>query len=157
MDEWFDQLYRENIKQLRNAAKSQLGDQEWAEDVVHDVFLLLLKKRDEVYRHEFVKGWLYKTLANMIRNERKKCVYRQHIPLQDIRQLGIEDTYDMPLAEILPAELAPEDRDILIMRFEKQLSHAQIAQQLGCSPSASRTKLSRAVVRCRELLSGIRS
>lgn len=155
MNEWFDQIYRENVKRLRNAAKRKLRDAGWAEDVVQEVFIRLLEKQDELRGHVFLRGWLYLTLSNIIKNERKRHSHRQEIPLQDIQQLGIEDTYDVPLSDLLPAGLSPTYREILIMRFEKQLSHAQIAQQLGCSPAVSRARLSRAIEQCRELLSGV--
>ena len=153
VNEWFDKIYRENVKRLRKAAKNKLGDVDWAEDAVQEVFVLLLKKQDKLRGHVFLRGWLYLTLGNVIRNERKRRSNQQDIPLQDIRELGIEDTYDIPLSEVLPKELTPREREIIILRFEKQFSHAQIAQQLGCSPSASRATLSRAIARCRELLS----
>lgn len=52
------------------------------------------------------------------------------------------------------AELAPPDRDILVMRHLEQMETAEIAAALGISAGAVRNRQFRALVRLRTLLEG---
>ena len=47
------------------------------------------------------------------------------------------------LDEILPLHIPAEDRQVLIWRYEQQLSYRDIAMRLGISESASRMRVHR--------------
>ena len=50
----------------------------------------------------------------------------------------------------MPAQLSEEDKQLLIWRFEKQLSYREISGRLGISEAGCRSRVSRAVARCRK-------
>lgn len=52
----------------------------------------------------------------------------------------------------LPKQLSKEDREILILRFEQRLSYAEIGDRLGISEGACRSRLHRALQRCKRFL-----
>ena len=52
------------------------------------------------------------------------------------------------------AELAPQDREILVMRHLEQMETAEIAAALGISEGAVRNRQFRALMRLRTLLEG---
>ena len=58
------------------------------------------------------------------------------------------------LTELLPTKLPQEDREVLIWRFEQELEYKEIANRLGISETGSRSRVFRALERCRKLLSG---
>ena len=70
--EWLARLYKDNAAGMWSAALPLLGDPKVAEDVVQDVFVVLLLKQEEVRQHNNPKGWLYKTLFNRIKREQKR-------------------------------------------------------------------------------------
>ena len=51
-----------------------------------------------------------------------------------------------------PTEALARERQILLLYYEEELSHEEIARRLGISELNSRTRLFRARGRCRELL-----
>ena len=149
--EWFEELYKDYMKQLVKAAKKFLHDKELAIDLVHDTFIVALIKEDDVRAHENPRLWLYKVLYNQIGNEMQRQRYRDVTSLELCAELGQNDTYFPALTERLPPGLKEKDREILIMFFEQRLSHEEMAARLGCSVGNCRTKLFRAKERCREL------
>ena len=58
------------------------------------------------------------------------------------------------LAETLPRQLSPQDREVLLWRFEQGLDYDEIANLLGISEAGGRSRVSRAVRRCRALWDG---
>lgn len=56
------------------------------------------------------------------------------------------------LADCLPEGLTPRERQILLLYYEEELSHEEIARKLDISELNSRTRLFRARGRCRELM-----
>ena len=57
-----------------------------------------------------------------------------------------------PLEELLPVRLSTQDRQALLWRMEDQLSYTEMARRLGISETGCRSRVARAVARCRLLL-----
>jgi RNA polymerase sigma-70 factor (ECF subfamily) len=49
-------------------------------------------------------------------------------------------------------ELRPTEREALLLRFEAELSFREVAEACGCDEAAARKRVSRAVIRMREIL-----
>ncbi len=152
--EWFDRLYKEHMPHMRNVARRSLDSMESAEDVVQDVFVLLIARENVVRTYERPQGWLYLALYHQIGNYLKKAEYRKTVPLDTRKDLFAEDTASVPLSECLPAGLTPKEREILLLFYEQGLSYEEIAQRLHCSVLTCRTRMCRAKARCRKLLEG---
>lgn len=152
MDEWFNSIYQQTYVKLLAIAQKALGDEALAEDVVQDVFEDLLKNEELVRGFDYPKSWLYKVLAHRIHNEFRRQRYRRHLAFEESLQVEAVDTFAQAFSEFLPCDLSAEDREILILFFEEQLSHKEIAQILCCSVPACRSRLARAKKRCKESL-----
>lgn len=149
--EWFDKIYQKYSPGMRNVAKAALGSKETAEDIVQDVFILLLAKQGEVRKYQYPRGWLYKTLRNLIGNHLQKEQCRKSVPLDERVELPVSDTYQFSLADSLPKGLTSIEQEILILFFDVGLSYEEIAERLHCSVFTCRTRLHRAKIRYREL------
>lgn len=142
--EWFDKLYRENTEKMLRISMSILGNRETAEDVVQATFVILLQKQKSVKLHENPAGWLFIALKHQINNALRREVYRQTVPMDEILDFFIYNIHDIPLAGSLPKGLSSSERDILLLYYEDELSHEQLAERLGCSAEACRARLFRA-------------
>ena len=74
------------------------------------------------------------------------------VPLEQDFDLAAPHREEEDLSDCLPEGLTPRERQILLLYYEEELSHEEIARRLGISELNSRTRLFRARGRCRELL-----
>ena len=56
------------------------------------------------------------------------------------------------LAEVLPTQLSPRDREILLLYYEEGLSYQEMADRLGIPLSTCGTRLARAKAHCKTYL-----
>lgn len=129
---------------FRIACASGLG-RGFADDMVQEIFQTLLEKRDDpkITSHENLKGWLVITLRNKIASEMQRKWHRMEQPLTEVTA-GAETCYEPSFRDSLPRQLTKEEKDILCMYYEVQLSHREIGKILGISEAASRMRLIRA-------------
>ena len=144
-------LYRALYEKLFRIAYRMLGDTEQAGDAVQDVFLQVVFHRSKLMEHPNPEGWLVITLKNNIYNERRRSMAHQIVPLDDAAPVA-EAEPETPLEMLLPQKLPQADREILFWRFVQDLDYREIADRLGISESSCRSRLSRAISRCRKLV-----
>lgn len=139
------ELYEKEYPTLfRIACASGLG-QDFADDMVQETFRTLLEKRDDpkVANHENLQGWLIITLRNKIASE-MQCRWRHmEQPLEELSAVS-EAGYEPAFRDSLPRQLTEDEKDLLCMFYEMQLSHREIGQILGIPEAASRMRLIRA-------------
>ena len=140
-DEPFDAAYLSHHDKMFRLAYRMLGSREKAEDLVQDTFVLALFNRQRFETHPNQEGYLMVAL--------RKSEYRLDVPLDGVPEPASREP-DAPLESILPAQLSEEDKQLLIWRFEKQLSYREISGRLGISEAGCRSRVSRAVARCRK-------
>lgn len=151
-DEWFDKLYLDNSPRMVKMATYLLKDQSIAEELVNEAFLILLSKRRDLKHHPNLPGWLSQTMKYLIANEVNSARHRLEFPLEMDSDIPVPDTYKQPLSELLPMNLSPKEREILILFYERQLSYEQISAQLDVSVLNCRTRLFRAKRHYKEIL-----
>lgn len=146
-------LYLQLYEKLFRVAYRMMGSSESAEDLVQQTFLLALFQGEALRAHPCPEGWLMKALHNLAINERRRTARRQEIPLDTLFDQAAGEA-SPPLAETLPRQLSPQDREVLLWRFEQGLDYDEIANLLGISEAGGRSRVSRAVRRCRALRDG---
>lgn len=142
-------LYRANYDRLCRVAYRLTACAETSHDLVQDTFLLALFHRQELLEHPKPEAWLV-TLVNLARNERRRFSHRE-LPLDTLFALPAPQAEEN-LEHLLPARLGPQDRQVLLWRFRDQPDYREMADRLGVSETACRSRVSRVVERCRQLL-----
>lgn len=129
---------------FRIACASGLG-RTFADDMVQETFQTLLERRDDpkVAEHENLMGWLVITLRNKIATELQRKWHQVEQPLTE-RSAITEADCEISFRDSLPRQLSEEEKDLLCMYYEAQLSHREIGHILGISEAASRMRLIRA-------------
>lgn len=145
-----ESLYHKEYNRLFCYAYRNTLNHELSLDLVQETFLLAVFQQEKLLKHPNPAAWLMLTLGNLIANERRK-LSNKDLPLEDAARLPFQTGGDT-LEEILPLQLRPEEREILILRFEQQLSYLDMANLLGVSEGVCRKRVSRAVSRCRYFL-----
>lgn len=147
-DSFITALFVKERPRLIKLAYRLTGNEQVADDMVQETFYLALLRYDVLAAHPRPGGWLTVTLYNLILNERRRLNHSEC----SLDELGPQPAAEQspPLEESLPRQLSPADRQLLIWRFEEQLNHREIADRLGISEGACRTRVCRAVDKCRQ-------
>ena len=147
----FDRHFAEVYRYLRR----RLGDELGAE-LAAETFLQAFRSRRRFAGGEAsVLAWLFGIAANLVRmnhrrGERRLRAYaRAAAGLSTYEPaIAIEDRLDAealgPTLAAALADLSPALREVLVLHAWAGLSHQKIAEALGCSSAAVRTRLSRA-------------
>ena len=143
-DPWFDDIYRRNAPKLFKIANYTLRNRSVSEEIVHDVFTVLLARRADVERYENPDGFLIEVLRNRIGNELQKAYRKREEPLEEKHEsIAATEPDKERVADILPDWLTEDERKILIWRVEEDIGFREIARRLGCSEHACHGRMYR--------------
>lgn len=145
-------LYKSEYKKLFSVAYRLVKTTEAAEDLIHDVFYLATIHQETVLHHPNQEGWLMFTLKKLAFNELRRAENRLTVPLEKALLIHSTDQ-EQKVEDLLPSGLSQDDKQVLIWRIEQQLSYEEISQRLGISETGCRSRVARAVAKCRKLLS----
>lgn len=145
-------LFELEYPALIRKAYALTTDKELAQDLVQDTFVLAFSHWETLAHHPSPGGWLTLTLFNLVRNEQRKLCRHNTVSLDEIKDF-LASPPTASSQEILPKQLSDDDKQILIWRYELQLSYTEIARRLGTSENACRMRISRALKKCKYYLS----
>jgi RNA polymerase sigma-70 factor, ECF subfamily len=117
-------------------AKQLLDSEIDAHDVVQEVFIALLDKPEQV-RAGDIKTWLYNTTTHLCLNRRRNQATRRRIVEEQVAPTTARE--EQPIAEMRAAanealSRAPSDlARVAFYYYFDELTHAEIAQILGCT------------------------
>lgn len=150
----FDEFYLSNYKRLFYTAFRATENYHDSEELVDEAFIIYCQKSKKIVidnPSSYILGVLGNLLRNYLKSQRReKCSF---IPLHMMNDImDDEDGLRRPLTDILPASLLPWEREILILRYEKNYSFEEIAAELGMKEVSCRSRLCRAKAHCQKLL-----
>jgi len=146
----FERLVREHQHMVYCVALSVCKDPASAEDLAQEAFLKAYRSVDEMREPARLKTWLYSiarfTAIDWLRR-------RQREPVLGLPEGAAQELPERPAAESKEDRtvrvmdvirgLKEEHREIMILRYVRGLSYAQIARETGSTTSAVGEKLSR--------------
>jgi len=147
-----------------------------AEEIVQDVFLQMVRKGTGFEGRAALASWIYRVTTNVALNKRRGKRYEVETSLEDVlptyeadghragpRAFLVANWSERPDAELLSGEtrsileaaidrLPEHYRAVLILRDVEELSNEEVAATVGDSVSAVKTRLHRARMALREML-----
>ncbi len=153
-EEWaFTELYDRYWQKLLVRAKLLLNSQEDAEEVVHDVFVNLWRKRAKLHIrytfHTYLSAMLRYNCFKILAKRRHRRIIQMPEGEQETPDLSTQEWLDFEeLREELESAVSQlPDKCQLIFRLsrEQQLSDKEIAQKLDLSVNTVRTQIHRAL------------
>ncbi len=158
-DASFDALFRESFADVHAYALSLLGERALAEDVTAQAFerLFRVRRRIDPGRGS-ARALLFTIARNAALDEIRRRRRRPATGASAAEQLAsaaapgaeAEDVERRETVRRAMAELAPRDREIVLLKFYGQLTNAELATALGISESNAGTRLHRALGKLRE-------
>jgi RNA polymerase sigma-70 factor (sigma-E family) len=157
----FDEFVAGNLEQLLRTAYLITWDPGDAEDLVQECLFKVARRWPRVCRMTEPRAYARRILVNLAvdgsrgrarrRNELDGAVAVIDEPARDLLA-GLETRDE--LLEAL-ALLTPRQRAVLVLRYFNDLTEAQTAEALGCSPGTVKSSASRGLARLREALAAV--
>lgn len=151
--ELFVQLYDKHRVAMFNRANKILNNNQDAEDAVHEAFLKIAENIEKISRMERHKQDRY--IVTIIENKaidiyRKKRAHPTE-PLFDLAEYSVVDAYsDGDIARCI-LKLPHDYREVLLLKFDLELSNQEISDTLGISQDLVRKRIQRARAELREI------
>lgn len=147
----FDELYRRYARRIHGFFFRMLGrDEHLAADFTQDIFLRLWVAKERYTDGRNVRSWLFAMAYNLCRNEYRSRGYQADYIGQLDRE---EDIYEEPVALRIDAEvfdrelsrlldtLQPAQRLLFALRYEEELSVAQVAEIMNLPEGTVKSRL----------------
>jgi RNA polymerase sigma-70 factor (ECF subfamily) len=168
----FEELMRRNSSSSLRLALSMLRDRQEAEDEVQNSFLSAWQHLGQFQRGSKFSTWMTRILLNQclmrLRKVRRATFVFLDEPVHDDgpARLELRDKSASPEAELQNEQLSvilereirrlpPLLRSVLVLRDVNERSTYEVAEELGISPAAVKSRLSRARSELRRRISSV--
>jgi RNA polymerase sigma-70 factor (ECF subfamily) len=159
----FRELFDREVAGLVRYASSLLGSRDDAREVVQEAFFRFWRARERLDPTSEPARLLYAIIRNLARDRlRHRAVEERPHPLFDTPHVvaagplladEAEDTDEIQSAVQRALELlSPRQREIVTLRWRRQLTYEQIAAELGIAPGTASAHMQRAMEQLRRLL-----
>ncbi|HPN83864.1 MAG TPA: sigma-70 family RNA polymerase sigma factor [Victivallales bacterium] len=162
----FEELIRLHSGKMFSVSYGLLGCKEDAEEVVQDAFIKASKKISMLREDASFSAWLYRIVVNLSRNRYKWNRSRGDGLNISISETSSDPDFDRKEDLDLPSNVPPPDKELAMGEIEKKIfdeieklpdtlreavvlrhvndmSYQQIADTLGCSLEAVKTRILR--------------
>jgi len=153
---YFEQLYDRYSDKVYRKCLSFVKDDAKAEDFAHDIFLKLVLNLSSYKETAKFSTWLYSIAYNY-------CIDQTRISKKYL-EVGLDENFDVPddgddseIAQLEVQQLnkalkqiMPEEKSILMMKYQDELSIKEISASLDISESAVKMRLLRAKEKLRK-------
>jgi RNA polymerase sigma-70 factor (ECF subfamily) len=156
----FDLLYRRHTPGLYSTAVRLTANTDAAEDIVHDAWLRAVDVLSRFSGRSSFRTWITGILINCHRErvrEHRREMAESDVALDEIVDSSSAGALDGSQIDPLDLEaaiaaLAPRFREVFVLHDIEGFTHEEIATMLGLVPGTSKSQLTRARRRVRELL-----
>ena len=152
----FEHLFKDNYPHMYRMAFSMVENADDAKDAVHQVFTQIWRGKPQVAR-ESVRGYLLAATRN-------QCLHLLRTR-QLQRQMEDELRQDMALSEsgerqellqqlqqVIEDNLTEQDRRVLSLHYEEDMTYSETAKVLGISASTVNKHITRSLAKIRKYL-----
>ena len=167
----FEYIFKTYYDQLCRYAREILKNDDQAQDVVENLFLIIWEDRKKLDIHKSFRSYLYRSIynacLNVIRKRKSENKYRDffihHADFSKTHDYGslsyplsgiIEREMEEKLHEVFN-ELPPQCKKIFLMSRVDDLSHQEIADKLDLSLNTVKSQIMSALKRIRVALKDI--
>ena len=150
----FSQLYDLHINILFNYGLKLTIDKELLKDCIHDVFVKMYTKKEELKHVENFKSYLFISLRNRLCDEVRKRLYVSDAKVEELNPVSCEDVennylererehVNNKLVKHLLAQLSPRQREALILYYIEERKYEDICQIMNMNYQSVRNLMHR--------------
>jgi len=145
----FAELVRRHIDWIYSVALRQVNDPQLAEEIVQSVFALLSRKAASLRPGTALAGWLFRSTCFVakcsLRTERRRKCREQIASVMMITDQRSDNEIQWehltPYLDQAVASLGDTDRSVILLRFYRKSSLAEVGQQIGISEEAAKKRV----------------
>ena len=157
----FSQLYDLHINILFNYGLKLTIDKELLKDCIHDIFVKLYTKKDELGTIDNLKSYLFISLKNKLCDELR---YMSDTAIEDVNAVAptdVEDDYmeeeqrknEFSLVKRLLDQLSPRQREALTLYYIEEKKYEDICEIMNMNYQSVRNLMHRGLTKLRSLAS----
>ena len=135
-----EQLFRQNYSEMNHLARVLLGDDEEAEDVVQDIFLRVARNDIPPKSDNYLLVAVRNDCLNRIRQKQLHEKVKNLLPIDadaDFQPIDKEQERLEDIASFVDGQMQEPHRSIFHLRFDDDLTIADIARRLGLNPNTT--------------------
>ena len=152
----FERLFKDNYPHMYRMAFSIVESAEDAKDAVHQVFVRIWASKPEVSEGS-IRGYLLAATRNqclhILRDKQLQRQLKEELQRETSEQKDEErEELLKQLQQVIDDNLTEQDRRVLKLHYEDEMTYAETASVLGISSSAVNKHITRSLARIRETL-----
>ena len=160
----FSQLYNSHINILLNYGSKLTFDKELLKDCIHDIFVKLYTKREELGCINNLRSYLFISLKNKLCDELRKRMYMSDTAVENIDvafPIDAEVIYlekekrknEFSLVQGLLEQLSPRQREALTLYYIEEKKYEDICEIMNMNYQSVRNLMHRGLTKLRSLAS----
>jgi len=152
----FERLFKDSYPHMYRMAFSMVEDANDAKDAVNQVFTQLWKGKPDV-SEESIRGYLLAATRNQCLHLLRQRQLQQQMEAE-LRQTAEESSNEereellRELQQVINNNLTEQDRRVLQLHYEEEMTYQETATVLGISSSAVNKHITRSLAKIRETL-----
>lgn len=160
----FSQLYNLHINVLFNYGLKLTIDKELLKDCIHDIFVKLYTKKDELGTIDNLRSYLFISLKNKLCDELRRRMYMSDTAVEEVSistPTDVEDDYmeeeqrknEFSLVRRLLDQLSPRQREALTLYYIEEKKYEDICEIMNMNYQSVRNLMYRGLTKLRSLAS----
>ena len=152
----FERLFKDNYPHMYRMAFSLVENADDAKDAVHQVFAQIWRGKPQI-SEDSIRGYLLAATRNqclhMLRSRQLQRKMEEELQRETEETLSEErEELLQQLKQVINDNLTEQDRRVLQLHYEDEMTYAETASVLGISASAVNKHITRSLARIRETL-----
>ena len=154
--QWFERLFKEDYPHMYRMAFSMVENVDDAKDAVHQVFTQMWKGKPKV-NEESVRGYLLAATRNQCLHILRQRELRRQMEeeLQMAAEMSSNEEHEelmRELQQVIDENLTEQDRRVLQLHYDEEMTYQETATILGISSSAVNKHITRSLEKIRKTL-----
>lgn len=137
-----EEVYRRRYADFLRFGYALLGSREQARDAVQETFAVALRARGSYRGEGTLDGWLWRTMLNTCRQERRRQTH--HGELKPCEEAGNGRPVEWPELRAAIAALPEQERNAVFLRYYAGLTQNEAAEVLDVRPGTVAATLNHA-------------
>ena len=152
----FEHLFKDNYPHMYRMAFSIMKNADDAKDAVNQVFAQVWKRKPQI-SEDCIRGYLLAATRNQCLHLLRSQQLQQQMEEELSRQQTTNEVEDQEellqkLQQIINDNLTEQDRRVLSLHYEEEMTYEETASVLGISSSAVNKHITRSLAKIRKTL-----